>query len=323
MDEVVARGNGNVPLIQSWGMRESALNLPYTGSLSLTLDRLEATVRWRHCPAVRRDEIVIDGMPAAGATAGRLQSFIDLLRDGAARAGACAVTITTAAAGARGIGMTTAVFAALALAGSVALDRPRTPRLLSMLARRGTGSAARSMFGGWVEGVGGELGDGSDCYAEPLADADHWPLAALIAVVDAPAASRGGAHDLKRSPFFPAWLQAHEDDLDAARAAIRARDLERLGAVIEPHALRARAVALATVPPIISWAPATVSVIACVHALRAAGRAAYFTVGAAPHVTVLCAPGDAAAVAASLVDIPGVTRVIRSGPGDGARLVTA
>ena len=323
MEEAVARANGNVALIQSWGARVPALNLPYTGSISLTLEGVASIVRWRNRPDLDHDRVTVDAHPARGGTARRLQSYIDLVRGLAGRQTPCEVAIETAPGRLRGVGTSTAAFAALALAGSVALDLPATPRQLSMLARRGTSSAARSVFGGFVEGLGGELGDGSDCYAEPLAAPQHWPLAALIAVVergDAPAAS---AHDLKRSPFFPAWLEGHERDLDEAREAVLARDLDRLGTVMEHHCLKARAVGLAAAPPIISWAPATLATIERVHELRAGGRAAYFTVGAAPHVTVLCAPGDAATVAAALSDIPGVARVVQSGPGTAAALVEA
>ncbi|MBX3026941.1 diphosphomevalonate decarboxylase [bacterium] len=317
---MVARAYGNVPLIQSWGMREPALNLPYTGSLSLTLDRLESTVRWQARRDLRHDELTVNDRPAAGAMGERLRGFIDLLRRCAGRTTPCAVSIATGRTS--GIGATAATFAALALAGSVALELPTAPRQLSMLARRGTGSAARSVFGGFVEGVGGELGDGSDCYAEPLAPPAHWSLAALIAVVDA-TAPPADAHALKRSPFFPAWLEGHEDDLDAARAAVRARDLERLGGLIEHHCLKARAVALAATPAILGWAPGTVAVVERVRALRAAGQAVYFTLGAGPHVTALCPPDAAAAVAAALVETPGVARLICAAPGAGATVVQA
>jgi isopentenyl-diphosphate delta-isomerase len=321
MQVIEARANGNVPLIQSWGLREPALNLPYTGSLSLTLDGTASTASWQERPELDRDEIRVDGEPARGAAASRLQRFIDLLRGRARRSGACAVTITTSSGGVRGLGATAAAFAALALAGSAALDLPLAPRQLSMLARRGTGSAARAIFGGFVEGVAGELGDGSDCYAEELAAPEYWPIAALIAVVTHGAPAPTSAHAVKRSPFFPAWLDGHEDELEAARAAVRARDLERLGAIVEHHCLKARAVALAASPPILGWAPATLAVIERVPALRAAGHAAYFAIAAAPHVVVLCPPDQAAAIAAALADTPGVAQVIRSGPGAGAALV--
>jgi diphosphomevalonate decarboxylase len=321
MEHTVARANGNLPLIQSWGLREPTLNLPYTGSLSLTLEGCASQVTWENRPDLPADRFTVDERPASGPVAEHLRRFVDLIRGRAARTTRCAVAIRTPAGGMGGVGGTTAAVAALALAGSAALELPTAPRALSMLARLGTSSAARSVFGGFVEGLGGELGDGSDCYAEPLAPPSHWPLAAVIAVVERPGAAPASAHELKRSPFFPAWLEAHEDDLGAVREAVRARDLERLGTAVEHHCLMARAVALAARPSIITWAPATLAAIERIQTLRAGGRAAYFTVAAGPHVTALCAPPDAAAVAAALEDTPGVARVLRSGPGEGAALV--
>jgi diphosphomevalonate decarboxylase len=326
MDEAVARANSNVALVQSWGARLPDLNLPYTGSISLTLDGPFSTVRWTNRPDLEADRITLDDRLASGAIARRLQAYVDLVRGAAGRRTPCAVSITTTPGGVPGVGRSTATFAALALAGSAALGQQPTPRELSILARRGTGSAARSVFGGFVESIGGELGDGSDCYAEPLAEPHHWPLAALIAIVEQaepPTRSSYSAHDLKRSPFFPAWLEAHDDDLEAVRAAVLARDLDRLGRAMEHNCLKARAVGLAARPPIISWAPATLAVIERVHALRDAGRAAYFTVGAGPHVTALCTPADTDHVAAALTEVAGVARVVRTRPGGAAELVRA
>ncbi|MEO8602447.1 MAG: diphosphomevalonate decarboxylase [bacterium] len=325
MDEAIARANANVALVQSWGWRTPDLNLPYTGSISLTLDGLCSTARWSNRPDLDGDRLTINGRPTTGPTAERLHAHIERLRRAAGRQTRCAVTIDT---GMRrdGLGALTAAFAALSLAGSAALDLNPTPRELSILARRGTGSAARSVFGGFVEVQGGELGDGSDCYAEPLATPEHWPLAVLIAAVRTNGrrgVTAAPAHDLKHSPFFPAWLEAHDNDLESLRAAVLARDLERLGSVMEHNCLKARAVALAAVPPLITFAPATVAVIERVHELRAAGCAAYFTVGAGPHVTVLCAPADSRVVAAALADTPGVADVLQSAPGEAAALVSA
>ncbi len=323
MHEAVARANSNVALVQSWGARLPELNLPYTGSISLTLDGPCSTVRWSDQTDLASDRIIINDRPAGGTAARRVQNCIDLLRAAAGGRGCCALTIETRPSGLIGVGAAAATFAALALAGSAALGWQATPRQLSMLARRGTGSAARSLFGGFVEGLGGELGDGSDCYAEPLAAQQRWPLTALIAVVDSapPASAIASSDDLKRSPFFPAWLEAHDDDLEAVRAAILARDLDRLGVAMERNCLKARAVALAAQPPIISWTPATLALIGQVYALRRDGCAAYFTVGGGPNVTVLCAPPDAEAVSTALSAVAGVTRVLRSRPGGDAELM--
>ena len=123
------------------------------------------------------------------------------------------------------------------------------------------------------------------------------------------------------SPFYPAWVAGAEADLAEARAAIHARDLEALGLVAEHSALKMHAAALAARPPLVYWRAATVECMHRVWALRAEGVAAFFTIDAGPQVKVLCAPADAARVAAALEAVPGVTRILACGPGRGAEVV--
>src|SRR5512143_3538125 len=111
MEEAVARANSNVALIQAWGARVPALNLPYTGSISMTLEGLPSTVRWQNRPDFDSDRITVNEQPASGTTARRLQSYVDLIRNPAGRRTRCAVSIETAAGRVRGVGATTAAFA--------------------------------------------------------------------------------------------------------------------------------------------------------------------------------------------------------------------
>jgi diphosphomevalonate decarboxylase len=93
--------------------------------------------------------------------------------------------------------------------------------------------------------------------------------------------------------------------------------------VAERSALRMHASAMAADPPILYWNAATVAAMQAVRALRAGGTAAFFTIDAGPHVKVLCAAGDAPAVAAALAAVPGVARTLVAAPGEGARVVEA
>ena len=81
------------------------------------------------------------------------------------------------------------------------------------------------------------------------------------------------------------------------------------------------AAALAARPPLVYWRAATVECMHRVWALRAEGVAAFFTIDAGPQVKVLCAPADAARVAAALEAVPGVARILACGPGRGAEVV--
>ena len=318
-----ARANVNVALVKYWGKRDPALNLPATGSISLTLDGLgaEAAVGFGGGEA---DRVVIDGVDAAGEEAGRVVRFLDLVRAAAHRRERASVVMRSTVPRGIGLASSAAAFAALALAASRAAGLALDPSGLSALARRGSGSAARSIFGGFVEWHRGERADGVDSFAEPLAPVDHWDLRTIVAITStAPKAvsSRDGMLRTAASPFYPAWVAGAEADLAEARAAIRARDLEALGLVAEHSALKMHAAALAARPPLVYWRAATVECMHRVWALRTDGVAAFFTIDAGPQVKVLCAPADAARVAAALEAVPGVTRILACGPGRGTEVV--
>ena len=319
-----ARANVNVALVKYWGKRDTALNLPATGSISLTLDGLgtEATVAFGG--GGEADRLVIDGVDASGGEATRLTRFLDVVRAAAGRRERATVAMRGTVPRGIGLASSAAAFAALALAASRAAGLALDPPGLSALARRGSGSAARSIFGGFVEWHRGERADGVDSFAEPLAPVGHWDVRTVVAVTStAPKAvsSRDGMLRTAASPFYPAWVAGAEADLAETRAAIRARDLEALGLVAEHSALKMHAAALAARPPLVYWRPATIECIHRVWALRAEGVAAFFTIDAGPQVKVLCAPADAQRVAAALEAVPGVERIVTCGPGRGAELI--
>lgn len=318
-----ARSNVNVALVKYWGKRDAGRNLPVTNSISLTLDGLsvEASVRFG---LVGEDRFEIDGEPARGEERERLLHFVDLVRQRIPGSAAAEVRTRSRVPRGAGLASSAAAFAALALAASRAAGLVLDGRELSALARRGSGSACRSVYGGFVEWHRGERADGEDSVAEPLLAPDAWDVRVVVAVTStAPKAvsSREGMRRAAGSPFFPAWVAATEADLEAARSAILARDLESLGEVAERSAFGMHAVGLAARPPLLYWRGATVECVHRVWALRAEGVPAWVTIDAGPQVKVLCTPSSAPGVAEALSTVPGVQRVLTCGPGRGAELV--
>ncbi|HVZ73575.1 MAG TPA: diphosphomevalonate decarboxylase [Polyangia bacterium] len=326
MSSATAVAGTNIALVKYWGKRDAALglNLPAEGSLSLTLDELGTRTTVRFDDALAADRVVLDGAPADAKAAARASRFLDRVR---ARAGIDAraeVTTTNTVPTAAGLASSASGFAALAVAAARASGLNATPAQLSELARLGSGSAARSIFGGFVEMARGTRDDGADAVATPLESS--WTDVRLVVAVTSDAAKAIGSTEAmdataKTSPYYAAWLASVPGDLADARAAIAARDLPRLGAVAERSAMRMHASAMAADPAILYWNPATLAAIATVRALRARGVAAFFTIDAGPHVKVLCAYADAAAVGAALEKTPGVLRTIVASPGPGARIV--
>jgi diphosphomevalonate decarboxylase len=327
MKTVMAKANANVALAKYWGKRDELLNLPYTGSISIALAGLESRASVAFVPASPADRVSLNGKPSDGPDAQRISRFLDLVRRQAGLSARAVVDVHSNFPVAAGLASSASTFAALALAAAHAAGLSLSPQELSVLARRGSGSAARSIFSGYVEWLPGEAPDGSDSHALQLAAPLHWPLGVVVAVTaegpKAVGSTEGMARAVKQSPFFPAWLQAHEVDLEAIRQGILERDLALVGHAAERNCLAMHAVALTARPPILYWNPATIAVVERVRALREEGLDAYFTIDAGPQVKVICPMAQRAAVAAALGAVAGVQRVLLSEPGAGAALVEA
>jgi len=327
MKEVIALANANVALAKYWGKRDERLNLPYTGSISVALAGLATTARVSFQPQLRDDRIVLNGHDAESTEMHRIQTFLDLVRQLAGHQARAEVDVRSEFPVAAGLASSASTYAALALAASRSAGLSLSPPALTILARRGSGSAARSVLDGYVEWLAGEASDGSDCFAVRIAPREHWPLGVVIAITHEGPKSIGSregmARALKESPFFPAWLESHEADLDAVRQGILRRDLQLVGHTAEHNCLKMHAVAMAARPAILYWTPATLAVMHRVRALRNEGTEAYFTIDAGPQVKVLCLRDQRDEVAATIRAVPGVLRVLLSEPGAGAQVLEA
>ena len=322
-----AEAGTNIALVKYWGKRDGALNLPAAGSLSLTLRELgtRTTVRFGG-DAGAPDRLVLNGQEATGRAYTRVSAFLDLVRERAGIATPAEVVTENSVPTAAGLASSASGFAALALAATQAAGLNLGPAELSALARRGSGSAARSIFGGFVEMHAGSREDGSDAFATPIPEGDAWALQLVVAVTSDAAKAIGSTEAMDRtartSPYYRAWIDSVDTDLRDAREAIATRNLNQLGAVAERSALRMHASALAADPAILYWSPATMAAMETVHQLRSRGVNAYFTIDAGPHVKVLCEAASVPAVEAALAATPGVLRTIATSPGPAARILS-
>jgi len=318
-----ARARANFALIKYWGKADARLNVPAVGSISITLDALWSDTDVEFDTGLAVDELVLDGRSRAEQL-DKVSACLDLLRQ---RAGvqtrARVVSANNFPTGA-GLASSASGFAALVTAGAGALGLALTPREASIVARQGSGSAARSVFGGFVEMHAGHLPDGSDSFAEPLLAGDAWPLEVAIAVTakgEKEVGSRSGmTRSAKSSPYYSAWVGTQEADLAAARDAIARRDFETLADVAEHNCLKMHAAAMGALPPLLYWNGATVECLNAVRRLRADGVPVFFTIDAGPQVKAVCLPDSRPSVEAALREIPGVLDVLHCRLGAGAEL---
>ncbi len=316
-----ARAHANIALIKYWGKRNGPLNLPAVGSISITLAELytETQFSWT---VSETDTAILNDEPDE---TGRISRFVDLIRRRADIDYSAAISSVNNFPTGAGLASSASGFAALTVAGCDAANLNLSARELSILARQGSGSAARSIDGGFVEMFRGVRADGEDAFATPLADADDWPLEVVVAITTrarkAIDSTTGMTDTATRSDFFEAWVANADGDLDAAREAIAACDFDALGALAERSCLKMHGLMLSTGNGLIYWSPATVATIHEIRKLRADGMPVYFTIDAGPQVKAICAPGYGEAVAEKLKTVPGVEAIQRTGLGPAARVI--
>ncbi|CAN5158257.1 diphosphomevalonate decarboxylase [soil metagenome] len=312
----------NIALVKYWGKRDERLNLPAVGSLSITLDSLHTRTCIRFDGRLNEDRLTLNGAQADPA---RVTACLDPLRALADTDLRAVVKTDNDYPTAAGLASSAAGFAALVAAADAALGLELPRPSLSLFARRGSGSAARSIYGGYVEMARGESDDGSDAVARPLLDAHAWPLEVVIAVTETASKAVGSTQGMQASgassPFYSAWVEGSPGDLTRARSAVMARNFEQLASVSEHSCLKMHAVALATQPPLIYWNETTVACLRAVRELQARGAPVFYTIDAGPQVKAVCLPDAAENVAETLRAIQGVRQVMSSGLGAGARVV--
>ena len=309
--KATATAHANIALVKYWGKRDDAVILPQAASLSIALDRLLTTTTVDLGAA--EDSLELDGKLAPGSELRRARALLDAA---GIRARARIVSrndFPTAA----GLASSASGFAALAVAACAAAGQKRSAEELSALARLGSGSAARSVPGGWAVWESET--------ARQVFPKEHWDLRFCVAFCAAgPKAvgSRDGMRATREtSPYHAAWLEQCRLDLPRALQLLASRDLDGLGALAERNALMMHADALAADPPLLYWEPATVGCLQALRELRVEGVAAWGTIDAGPHLVAVCLPEAAKQVETRLRAVAGVRDVLVCAPAGGARIV--
>jgi len=322
--EATAVACANIAFVKYWGNLDADRRLPLNDSLSMNLSAATTTTHVRFDPRLAADRVALDGETRYGPTRARVVAHLDRVRRRAGIGTRAEVTSANSFPMGTGIASSASGFAALTLAAVGAVGLERSEEELSVLARLGSGSAARSVPGGFVEWRAADTDAGS--FARSLAPPEHWDLRDVVAVVsrDHKAVGSADGHTAARtSPYLGARLAELPPRLGAVRRALLARDLASLGPAAEAEALSLHAVAMTSRPPVLYWQPGTLALLHVVRRWRSQGLGVYFTLDAGPNVHLLCEGHDAAAVEAELAHLDYVEFSLHNRPGGAARLVTA
>jgi len=317
-----ALAHPNIALIKYWGNRDDDLRLPANGSISMTLDALETRTSVSYDPALKGDELLLNGQTAPMGVQRRVQEHLDRIRARAGLTAPARVDSRSNFPSGAGIASSASAFAALTIAACAAAGLDLTPEELSRLARRGSGSACRSIHGGFVEWHAGE--DDATSFAEPLAPSDHWELCDVIALVSHRPKLVGSTEGHLRaasSPLQAGRLADAPRRLRLCREAVLARDFGGLADVAELDSNMMHSVMITSAPPLLYWSPETIRLMHAVVDWRSEGLQVFYTIDAGPNVHCLCLADIQAEVSARLMDLPGVQQVLTAPVGGAAHLV--
>ena len=323
MTTATAQANPNLAFIKYWGNRDNTLRLPVNGSISMNLDGLYTRTTVSFQPSLPYDELVINGHEVIGKGLDRISYILDIIR-GMANIGERAEVMSenNFPSGA-GIASSASAFAALALAGSKAAGLSLSEPELSRLARRGSGSAARSIPSGFVEWQAGTSDE--DSVAFSIAGPDHWDLVDCVAIVSAAHKKTGSTegHSLAHtSPLQSARVADVPRRLDICRKAILERDFDAFAAIVELDSDMMHAVMMTSTPALHYWKPASLEVMDCVRQWRADGVPVCYTLDAGANVHVLCLEDQSQVVEKRLREIQGVQNVLVARAGGPAKIVS-
>ena len=320
--KATAFANPNIALIKYWGNRDPALRLPAYSSLSMNMAGLTTTTTVAFDDSLKADAVVLGGREQSGAAKDRVVKMLDRVRAMAGIAEKARVESLNSFPAGAGLASSASGFAALAVASAAAAGLNLDERALSRLARAGSGSACRSVPGGYVEWQAGS--DDASSYAFSIAPPEHWGLRDVIAIVDVAHKTVGSTqgHALAdTSPLHAARVSTIPERLSQVRAAIESRDFASLAPVVEADALAMHAVMMTSNPPLLYWQPPTLAILHAVRAWRMDGLPACFTIDAGANVHCLCESSTEGEVARRLRSISGVQEVLAVSPGGPARLV--
>ena len=316
------RAHTNIAFIKYWGKENEELIIPQNNSLSLTLDAFYTDTKVTFDADLVGDVLFIDGDIQDEKALKKAQVILDLVREEAGIDLPARIESKNFVPTAAGLASSASGLAALAGAASLAAGLELTDTELSRLARRGSGSASRSIYGGFAEWQKGTSDE--DSVAVPVDDAD-WDIGMIFIVVDDKrkdvSSTEGMRLVVETSPYYEGWVSSSIEDLADIKVAIQEQDIVKTGEIAERSALKMHALNLSANPPFNYWSPDSIIAMRQVTALREQGYPAYITMDAGPNVKIICKASQIDEIYAILSDNYREDQLVKALPGPGIQIL--
>ena len=272
MTTATAQASPNIAFIKYWGNRDNALRLPMNGSISMNLDGLFTRTTVSFQPSLPFDELIINGHEVTGPGLDRVSYILDIIRGMANIQDRAEVMTENNFPSGAGIASSASAFAALALAGSKAAGLDLSEQELSRLARRGSGSASRSIPADSWNGRPGQATKIHSPFRLQIRIIGNWWIALPLS---APPTKRPAPRrDIpSRRPVrcrLRAW-RMHRADWRSAAARSSNCDFDAFASIVELDSDMMHSVMMTSTPALHYWKPASLEVMNHVRAWRAEG----------------------------------------------------
>ena len=320
--KAAAIAHPNIAFIKYWGIRDEERKLPSNDSISMNIGCLSTRTSVAYDPQLTSDTLTLNGERVEGEPLSRVSQFLDRIRKMAGANLYAHIDSENNFPIGAGIASSASAFAALALAGTAGLGLNLSEEALSRLARFGSGSACRSVPGGFVEWRTNE--DTGESYAFSIASKNHWALVDLVAILSdqhKQVGSEAGMLGADTSPLQAARIQDAPRRLELCRSAILNRDFDALAQITEQDSNLMHAVMMTSHPPLFYWHPQSLAIMLSVRDWRAEGIPVTYTLDAGPNVHVICLQEAMPEVLSRLRQITGIIDVIKGVPAGPARLL--
>ena len=319
-----AKANANIALIKYWGKKIANLNIPQNNSISVTLSELETITTVEFHTKYTKDILIINGNMQDKIETQRVSQHLNLIREMANITQKAKVVSVNNFPTSTGLASSSSAFAALSLAATQAAGITLNSHDLSILARKGSGSACRSIHSGFVEWIGGNTD--SESFSKQLLTPDKWPDFRIVVVITSNEAkdiksTMGMDQTVATSPMYKTWLETIKQDIEIMRRAIEIKDFTLLGETAERNCLKMHATMLTTVPPLIYWNDITVNIIKSIIKWRNQGLECYFTIDAGAQVKILCEQENIEKLKLKLSELRGIQDIIICNPGPAPKII--
>lgn len=316
------RAHTNIAFIKYWGKENEELIIPQNSSLSLTLDAFYTDTKVTFDADLSGDVLYIDDEMQDEKALKKAQVILDLVRERAGLDLPAKIESKNFVPTAAGLASSASGLAALAGAASLAAGLELTDTELSRLARRGSGSASRSIYGGFAEWQKGTSDE--DSVAVPVDDA-NWDIGMIFIVVDDKrkdvSSTEGMRLVVETSPYYDGWVSSSKEDLADIKVAIQEQDVVKTGEIAERSALKMHALNLSANPPFNYWSPDSIIAMRQVTALREQGYPAYITMDAGPNVKIICIASQIDEIYDKLSHTYREDQLVKALPGPGIQIL--